>query len=271
MKKRNSGKREWSRREVNCVTGCSNDCRYCYARAIAAWFKQVTEENWSEEVVRDKVVKKGFQKVQGTTEGGMDIMFPTSHDLTTKTLDACLKVIEHMLAPGNSVLITSKARPECIRAVCDRFPHHNRDGSRLIMFRFTIGAMDDAILRYWDRNAPLFGDRFDSLEYAFRKRFRTSISVEPMLDSDHVVALFRKLKPFVTDSIWIGKVNAIRRRVRIVTPEDERMTQQIEEGQTDERVRAIYAALKHEPLVRWKKSFKQVLGLPLVKQDGAGG
>ena len=59
-----------------------------------------------------------------------------------------------------------------------------------------------------------------------------------MLDSDHVVALFRRLKPFVTNSIWVGKMKEVRHRVRIVTSEDEQMVQQIEAGQTDERVRA---------------------------------
>ena len=128
--------------------------------------------------------------------------------------------------------------------------------------------MDDAILRYWDRHAPTFEHRLDSLKYAFRKGFRTSVSIEPMLDSDHVVALFRRLKPFVTNSIWIGKMNEVRRRVQIVTPEDEQMVQRIEAGQTDERIRAIYAALKHEPLVRWKESFKEVLGLPMATEAG---
>ena len=268
MKKSISGTKEWAKKNVNCVKGCSNNCRYCYARSMATRFKRSTDEGWPTETVCDRVVTQGFEKVKGTPKGGMDIMFPTTHDLTPNTLDACLRVLDHMLAPGNSVLITSKPRAECIRAVCDRLSEHNRDGSNLIMFRFTIGAMDDAILRYWDRNAPLFEDRLDSLKYAFRKGFRTSVSIEPMLDSDHVVALFRRLKPFVTNSIWVGKMNEVRRRVRIVTPEDEQMVQRIEAGQTDERVQSIFADLRHEPLARWKDSFRKVLGLPMATEAG---
>jgi hypothetical protein len=56
--------------------------------------------------------------------------------------------------------------------------------------------------------------------------------------------------------------------VPVATPEDERMVELIEAGQTDEWVKAIYAALKDEPLVRWKESFKQVLGLPLAEEAG---
>ena len=89
-----------------------------------------------------------------------------------------------------------------------------------------------------------------------------------MLDSHQIEELFNKVKPFVTNSIWIGKMNKVRQRVQVVTPEDEQMVQRIEAGQTDERVKAIYAALKDEPLVRWKESFKQVLGLPLAEEAG---
>ena len=32
MAKKISGTKEWSIASVNCVTGCENDCRYCYAR-----------------------------------------------------------------------------------------------------------------------------------------------------------------------------------------------------------------------------------------------
>lgn len=44
-----------------------------------------------------------------------------------------------------------------------------------------------------------------------------------------------------------------------------RLAELIEAGQTDERLRAIYATLKDELQVRWKESFKQVLGLPLAE------
>jgi hypothetical protein len=43
---------------------------------------------------------------------------------------------------------------------------------------------------------------------------------------------------------------------------------QIEDGQADDKVRAIYAALKDEPKVRWKDSYKQVLGLALADEAG---
>jgi hypothetical protein len=231
-------------------------------------FHRVTPQSWPDEQIREDDVKKQHRKVLGTPGGGMDIMFPTTHDLTPGTQDACLTVLGHILAPGNNVLITSKPCLDCIRAVCGKYAAHNISGSDQIMYRFTIGAMDEAILHYWDRDAPTFPERLAALEYAFRAGFRTSVSIEPMLDSAQVVPLFHKVKPFVTNSIWIGKMNKIRQRVQVVTPEDEQMVRQIEAGQTDERVKTIHAALKDEPLVRWKESFKQVLGLPLAEEAG---
>jgi hypothetical protein len=263
-----SGTKEWARKNVNCVTGCANDCRYCYARAMGVRFHRVTLDSWPQEQIREHDVEKKHRKVQGTPESGMDAMFPTTHDLTPNTLDACLTVLGRVLAPGNSILITSKPRLDCIRAVCDKYAAHSTSGSNRIMFRFTIGAIDEFILRYWDRNAPSFQERLAVLEYALRAGFRTSVSVEPLLDSDHLVQLFHTLKPFVTNSVWIGKMNKVRQRVQVITPEDQRMVEQIEAGQADEQVTAIYAALKDEPLVRWKDSFKQALALPLAEQAG---
>jgi DNA repair photolyase len=33
-----SGTKEWADHNVNCIRGCSNDCRYCYAKIMAKRF-----------------------------------------------------------------------------------------------------------------------------------------------------------------------------------------------------------------------------------------
>ena len=76
--------------------------------------------------------------------------------------------------------------------------------------------------------APKFEERMASLVYAHQHGFKTSVSVEPMLDSKNIVHLFQVLKPHVTDSIWIGKLNHIRQRVVIETAEDEQQVDIIE-------------------------------------------
>lgn len=74
-----------------------------------------------------------------------------------------------------------------------------------------------------------------------------------------MVELFALLKLFVTDKIWIGMMNKIRERCIPGTSEEE--IRKIEAGQTDQRVRKIYELLKDEPKVRWKKEYRDVLGL----------
>ena len=87
MKANNSGTQEWSVKTVNCCTGCSHDCRYCYAKEMAIRFKQVTESQWPLERVRPNDVNKRHKRYDG------QVMFPSSHDITPSNLDACLRFV----------------------------------------------------------------------------------------------------------------------------------------------------------------------------------
>jgi valyl-tRNA synthetase len=80
--------------------------------------------------------------------------------------------------------------------------------------------------------------------------------------------IFHTLAPFVTDSIWLGKLNRARACVGDKSPEVEAAIQRIEVNQTDEKIHAIYQSLKDEPLVRWKESVKKVIGLKLAEKAG---
>ena len=116
------------------------------------------------------------------------VMFPTTHDITPKTLGPCVTALHHLLGGGNRVLVTSKPHLECVKAICNTFA----DFRHMILFRFTIGAFDDDLLQYWEPGALPFGERLASLKYAFKHGFQTSVSIEPMLDSANVVRLFSK-------------------------------------------------------------------------------
>ena len=249
--KKISGTYEWASSNVNCVQGCSHECRYCFARKMAERFDKTPEGGWGDEQVNEKAVNKSYGKRQGI------VMFPSVHDISPKTLDACLAVLRKLFSSGNQVLIVSKPHLECIREICDVCSPWKSQA----MFRFTIGADDDEILSYWEPHAPAFGERFESLKHAHLRGWRTSVSMEPMLDSPNVVKVFCKLHPYVTDVIWIGKLNKARQRIKCVYAEDFEAVERIEEGQTDDQVRRIYAALKDDPKVRWKESFREILGI----------
>ncbi len=259
MAKRISGTKEWSVESVNIVLGCSHKCRYCYARANALRRKQIpNHQAWGESYfrLREKEVYKRRKNVGGT------VMFPSTHDILPQFLEPSLTVIRNILEAGNRLLIVSKPHLECIEAICREFECYREK----MLFRFTIGAISNEILGYWEPGAPTFEERFASLKHAHDKGFATSVSCEPLLESDNVRAMFDTLAPYITDSIWIGKLNGIDYRVEPGAATE--AIRRIKDGQTDEKVRTIYEALKDEPKVRWKESYKGVLGLELAMEAG---
>ncbi len=254
------GTKEWSVASVNCVNGCSHNCRYCYARYNAvSRFSRISGDEWQTMRVRPRDVTKKRPKYPGA------VMFPTTHDSTPEVLSPCLIVPTNLLSAGNSVLLVSKPHLECISKICEDCVAYREQ----ILFRFTIGADDDQLLAYWEPGAPNYRERLDALKLANEKGFRTSVSVEPMLDSHNILRHVTNLRPYVTESIWIGKLNNIRSRVRADTDEDRTAIKRTEDDQTDDRIRGIYESLKDNPLVRWKESIKKVVGLAVSTEPGA--
>lgn len=258
MKKQNqTGTREWAITNVNCCNGCANNCLYCYARGMAVQYKRIKPDEWQHEKVRPWDVDKNYGKFDGT------VMFPSSHDITPTNLDACLTVLGKLLDAGNKVLIVSKPRVVCIGTICELFMEY-RDQ---ILFRFTIGAMSNEVLSFWEPGAPAYEERKEALYIAFCAGYETSISIEPMLDSENVVALVGDLAPFVTETIWIGKMNRIRKNIAIDSDQTAQAIQKIEQGQSDDAVGEIYETLKDLPLIRWKKSIREIIGLEVSEEQ----
>ena len=261
MKERKTafGTKEWSVASINCINGCSHNCRYCYARynAVDRFHRMVADE-WPVMRVRPHDVRRKYPRYDGT------VMFPTTHDITPEVLSTCLTVMRSLLTAGNRILIVTKPHLDCIVTICKGFWNFKQN----ILFRFTIGADDDCILRYWESGAPSFDERLFSLEFAFDEGFETSVSIEPMLDATNIHRLLKTISPFVTDSIWIGKMNGLFSRVRIETDVDREEVKRISDNQSDENILAVYERLRHEPKVKWKESIKKVIGLEISTMAG---
>jgi len=254
-----SGTREWASKTVNCVTGCSHNCRYCYARWNAVdRFKRVKREDWITEVVREADVKRLRHKVDGT------IMFPTTHDISPAILEPCIAVLGKLLSVGNDVLIVSKPHLPCIKAICEKFASYKGK----ILFRFTIGALDDAILSFWEPGAPKFAERLDCLKLAYCSGFKTSVSAEPLLEPWSAVKMYETLVPFINDALWIGKLNKPELRLKMETDKEQAMLANLVSWQKDEEVKKIYESLKDKPHMKWKESYKAVVGLKLSDEAG---
>ena len=261
------GTKEWASRNENLIKGCSHDCKYCYAKSMTIQHKHNTKENWSNEIVNQAKLKKGFRKYDGR------IMFPSSHDITPAHLYDCMTFLNHILQSGNQVLIVSKPRLICIKPICDTFsPYKDK-----ILFRFTIGSADSTILKFWEPNAPDFDERLESLKYAFNAGYETSVSCEPMLD-DKIDDVIQKVIPYVTETIWIGKPNKLNERLSMNGFKNDQLTmgraRSLMELFSDEYVLDLYERHKDNPKIMWKDSIKKVLtkvrgndNLPANKQN----
>lgn len=195
-----SGTREWADRNINCILGCHHNCKYCYAKLMAKRFRRATDETWPMMKIRPDVVGKSFRKFPGR------VMFPSSHDIVDipEIKEACFKTLGRLLESGNQVLITTKPRFSIVQQLDDLFSQYKNS----LQFRFTITSANDALLQFWEPNAPTFKERLESLIYAFDRKYRTSVSIEPFLDREPN-ALINTLTPFCSESIWIGKMNYI--------------------------------------------------------------
>jgi DNA repair photolyase len=243
------GTKEWAPYNFNFMNGCSNDCSYCYAKEMAIRFKRKNSENWKfEEPV--SLEGKSFNKRNGR------IMIPSSHDITPNNIEIAVSVIKKLLESGNKLLIVTKPHYTCISRLVNEFMSYRKE----IQFRFTIGSVNTDILTLWEPGATGFEERLESLKHAFINKFSTSISVEPLLD-DNIDNLVTELQPYVTDSIWIGKMNFPGRRIKMnnsstVIP---KYVEKLIASQSDEKIIKMWREYKNNPMIEWKESIKKVI------------
>lgn len=244
-----TGTREWSESSYNIGIGCSHSCLYCYARIHALRFGIIkTREEWSTERLNNKKIKP--EKRKGV------IMFPTQHDITPFYLPEIMKALDALLSVGNKILLVSKPHPECIEAICERYVEHKNN----ILFRFTIGTMDPDVSKFWEPRAPLPEDRIEALKIARHYDFHTSVSIEPMLQGiKGTLQVVDAVRPFITEKIWIGKMNKINERIEISSPDVEMAVKAVKLWQSDYYISLLAKKLQNDPMIEWKDSIKKII------------
>jgi len=78
-------------------------------------------------------------------------------------------------------------------------------------------------------------------------------------DMEQMCRLVEAVDPFVTGTIWLGKMNDITRRVDQRIPRAEQAIAVIQSQQSDANIQRLYLLLKDNGKVRWKDSIKSVL------------
>lgn len=245
-----TGTAEWAEVNVNIALGCQNDCLYCYAAHNANRFALRPRAEWH----REELTKRAEMTSYPTRKGV--IMFPSAHDITPFNVEPFTRVARLILAKGNNLLIVSKPRIDCIRQVMAALDPYKDQ----ILFRFTIGTMNPTAAAFWEPGAPEPAERIEALRAAHSEGFKTSVSIEPIIDGiENAVAVVSTAQNFVTETIWIGKMNQVRRRLDMTNPTHREAAQCIETLQCDSEIRKLYRFLKSNPLIRWKDSIKKVI------------
>ncbi len=252
-KKITLGTKEWASSNVNLISGCSHNCRYCYARKMAIRFKRKTEESWKHMELNDEKLAINFKKRKGR------VMFPTSHDITPEFKEECFLVLKKLLDANNSVLITSKPHYNVIKELCEQFEIYKN----LIQFRFTITSLNNKLLQFWEPGAPSFQERLCSLKFANSMKYKTSVSIEPFLDKTPL-QLVKKIYPYISETIWIGKMNYLKRNYNSIEEMDN--YNEIRENFSSQNIQRIISQLKRFKKIRYKDSIKKLdLEIPSIQ------
>ncbi len=246
-----TGTREWTDYSYNICRGCAHDCGYCYARPAALWRGQVAScADWANQVVLERKVVKAARDFKGS------VMFPTTHDITPQILPQALQTLNNLLTAGNRVLLVSKAHLEVVKRICADFVAHR---ARL-EFRITVGSGNAATCALWEPGAPPPEERIAALRHAHEKGFKTSVSMEPMLEPNEAMcSLLARVEPFVSGTIWLGKLNGGVLKVIQAKAGVRDSLLRIRAGQSDEHILRLHDRLAEHPKVCWKDSIKEVL------------
>lgn len=249
------GTKEWT--EVNCnfQRGCRNDCVYCYAKATAIRFGTSTPEGWKE-----PTISRPEHYPHGKT-----VMMPSSHDISSANVDAAIECLKNLLERGNRVLVVTKAQLSAVNSMIAALKSpplaRYRDS---VSFRVTIGTADEVMIRRFEPGAPDFHERFMALRSLFMAGFRTSVSAEPLLGGiDTFNDLYLRVRRYVTDCIWVGKMNMPRQRIRMNTDSafDEKLIDWIVKRQSGDEMYRLYMKYRDDDMVRFKDSITEAVKL----------
>lgn len=188
-------------------------------------------------------------------------------DMQLINLSRSIELLRKLLDAGNQILLVSKPHLACIKEICETFASYKSQ----ILFRFTIGSANNAVLKLWETNAPFFEERLACLKYAFEHGFNTSVSCEPMLDNN-IYSVVDATLPYVTDAIWLGKMNNLRQSLMLSGIDDAGVWSEVEKleaSQSDEKIKQLYDKYKDVEKIKWKSSIKSVVGIPLSTVVGA--
>ena len=115
------------------------------------------------------------------------------------------------------------------------------------------------MLAFWEPGAPSYEERRACLEYAYSQGFKTSVSMEPIVNIADIDAIIQDVDHFVTNDIWLGAMNYLNDMRKWADGELKAKIDMIETEQRVEVLAGIYLKYKHNPKIKWKsKTLKNI-------------
>ena len=272
MPKRKSGTREWSTRSQNIHKikhrhsdratsgGCPHNCRYCYARAMMVRRGWITPEDWADPrrwELDMAECERSRRHCNGVT------MFPTQHDIWPPLASGAAELGNEYVRNGSMLLVVSKPHVEVIEQLTHAWNTPQHRG--LIQFRFTITTLDTDLASFWEPGAPRIAERLEAARLAHDAGFRTSFSIEPMLDvttTPRLLELLHGISP--GGELWVGLMRRANQRVIVDDDATSAALATVLHDQTFTNVQRMAGRIEAMPdvrgAVRWKDSIQEMMG-----------
>ncbi|MHB8157111.1 MAG: hypothetical protein ACYDEQ_06920 [Desulfocucumaceae bacterium] len=122
------------------------------------------------------------------------------------------------------------------------------------------------MLKQWEPNFSNYKERLACLRLAHSLGFKTSVLMQPMLDNPE--AVIEAVKPYVTETIWLGKAKRLRQRLSANGRPDKKTMAKANElikWQSAVNLKALHQRLKCNPQIRWDKTIQKAIGLKRSK------
>jgi len=189
---------------LNCYTGCTHGCVYCYARFMQRFHPH--DEVWGEFVdVKVNAVEVLTRQLRRSGPG--EVFVSSACDAWQPIEAECRltrRCCELLLERGFQVNVLTKSA--LVLRDLDVF------AGRAARIGVTVTTLDERLRELWEPGAAAVEERFRVLEAARQAGLKTSIMFGPLLpmlsdDQVSVKALFRRAADLGVERIWVDALN----------------------------------------------------------------
>jgi DNA repair photolyase len=196
--------REYSPLALNYYKGCDHGCKYCYVPSMMTRFNK--NYNHADMPVPERFqliqkIKKSAEKHKHSKKQVFLSFTSDPYNSLNNELKITVKVLRILLENDIPVSILSKGGLNIMQDidVISQFRGKIQVGATLTLIK-------PADLAYWEKGAPDYQNRIESLKRLKAQGTRTWVSLEPVIDPAQTLRIIQETSDFV-DYYKVGKLN----------------------------------------------------------------